>query len=55
MGEELTQELFSRVWHGYGTRQKLTEEEYNARFAQADERYARMLSILRAALVRKTT
>ena len=35
--------------------QKLTEEEYNARFAQADERYARMLSILRAVLVRKTT
>ena len=35
--------------------QKLTEEEYNARFAQDDERYARMLGILRAALARKTT
>ena len=35
--------------------QKLTEEQYNARFAQDDERYARMLGILRAALARKTT
>ena len=35
--------------------QKLTEEQYNARFAQDDERYARMLAILRAALARKTT
>ena len=35
--------------------QKLTEEQYNARFAQDDERYARMLNILRAALARKTT
>ena len=35
--------------------QKLTEEEYSARFAQDDERYARMLGILRAALARKTT
>ena len=35
--------------------QTLTEEQYNARFAQDDERYARMLGILRAALARKTT
>jgi hypothetical protein len=35
--------------------QKLTVEQYNARFAQDDERYARMLGILRAALARKTT
>ena len=35
--------------------QKLTEEQYNARFAQDDQRYARMLGILRAALTRKTT
>jgi hypothetical protein len=35
--------------------QKLTEEQYNTRFAQDDERYARMLGILRAALARKTT
>ena len=35
--------------------QKLTEEQYNARFAQDDERYARMLGILRTALARKTT
>ena len=35
--------------------QKLTEEEYNARFAQDDERYTRMLGILRAMLARKTT
>ena len=35
--------------------QKLTEEQYNARFAQDDERYARMLGILRGALARKTT
>ena len=35
--------------------QKLTEDQYNARFARDDERYARMLGILRAALARKTT
>ena len=35
--------------------QKLTEEQYNARFTQDDERYARMLGLLRAALARKTT
>ena len=35
--------------------QKLSEEQYNARFTQDDERYARMLGILRAALARKTT
>ena len=35
--------------------QNLTEEAYNARFNTDDARYARMLSILRAALVRKTT
>jgi hypothetical protein len=35
--------------------QKLTEAEYDARFAQDDERYARMLDVLRAALARKTT
>jgi hypothetical protein len=35
--------------------QKMTEAQYNARFAQDDERYARMLGILRAALARKIT
>ena len=35
--------------------QKLTEGQYDERFAQDDERYARILGILRAALVRKTT
>ena len=35
--------------------QKLTEDQYTARFAQDDERYARILGILRAALARKTT
>ena len=42
---------FDGRWEG----QKLTEEQYNARFAQDDERYARMLNLLRAALARKTT
>jgi hypothetical protein len=35
--------------------QKLTEGQYDERFAQDDERYARILGILRAALARKTT
>jgi hypothetical protein len=35
--------------------QKLTEEEYNARFSSDDARYARLLNILRTALTRKTT
>ena len=35
--------------------QKLTEDEYHARFAKDDERYARMLTVLKTALTRKTT
>ena len=35
--------------------QKLTEEEYNARFNKDDARYARLLDILGRALARKTT
>jgi hypothetical protein len=40
---------------GQWAAQKLTEEQYNARFARDDERYARMLTILKTALARKTT
>ena len=35
--------------------QKLTEEEYNARFARDDARYVRLLNALSIALARKTT
>lgn len=35
--------------------QKLTEEEYQARFTRDDARYARLLNVLRSALARKTT
>ena len=49
--ENATPVSFDGRWEA----QKLTEEQYNARFAQDDDRYARMLGILRAALARKTT
>jgi hypothetical protein len=42
---------FDGKWEG----QQLTEAAYSARFAQDDERYARMLTILRTALARRTT
>ena len=35
--------------------QKLTEEDYNARFSRDDARYARMLKVLAEALTRRTT
>ena len=35
--------------------QKLTEDQYNARFTKDDERYARMLTILKTAVARKMT
>jgi hypothetical protein len=35
--------------------QKLSEEDYNARFSRDDARYARMLKVLTTALNRKTT
>jgi len=35
--------------------QKLTEEDYNARFSRDDARYARMLKVLMTALNRSTT
>ena len=35
--------------------QKLTEDEYNARFSNDDARYARLLKVLRNALARKAT
>ena len=35
--------------------QKLTEDEYNARFSKDDARYARLLNVLRNVVARKTT
>jgi hypothetical protein len=40
---------------GNWSAQQLTEEEYTAAFRKDDERYARMLKILAAAIARTTT
>jgi hypothetical protein len=43
------------VFNGKWDAQHLTQEEYDARFKRDDERYARMLKVLNAALARGTT
>ena len=43
------------VFNGKWIAQQLTQEEYEARFKRDDERYARMLKVLNAALARKVT
>ena len=43
------------VFNGKWDAQRLTQEEYQARFKRDDERYARMLKVLNAALARGTT
>ena len=43
------------VFNGKWDEQHLTQEEYEARLKRDDERYARMLKVLNAALARATT
>ena len=43
------------VFNGKWEAQRLTQDEYQARFKRDDERYARMLKVLNAALARGTT
>lgn len=43
------------VFNGKWDAQRLTQEDYEARFKRDDERYARMLKALNAALARGTT
>ena len=49
--ESATPIAFDGNWKG----QKLTQDDYDAAFSTNDDRYARMLGVLTAALARKIT